>query len=608
MSTGTSGPPASGSTARGKTFRVMDTDQENRFIKAIAIASVLLVVALLGFAYNNLDRYKAENDAIRRSHQIMHATDRFFELVNDAELGCRGYLLSGDSALLEPYKAALPKLDERLSELLTLLPDTEGVSRPLGIKVSLRQKLTNLQMLIKDQRTGRSTIGQPDPELLKRGNAQMEELRRIHRELLTRHGHALQYRAMQERSLGLVTPMMILLYALLALLGIGLLFFRLIRTLERVQLAERVARNTARERDKEARTRELAERSLKRVLDSSPSGIMAFRSIRDEKGEISDFEWMQVNDAATSMVGSPSEELIGARLSMKMPLLIAEGLFDRFKHVVDSGEPLFIEHMIDQEGQKLWYNISAVRLLDGFVVTFMDITETRRQQQIIQESERLAVTGKFARLIAHEVRNPLTNIQLALEQLEVEYPPGESNGAGLYTDILKRNAGRIRTLISEMLHSSRPMEMVLQPGSINTVILKAYELIKDRCELESINCALDLGEDLPFVNMDKETLTIAFVNLLINATEAMESGKGQLNVSSVEVNGKVRVVIRDNGKGLTYEEKEKIFQPFFSGRKGGMGLGLTESRNILNAHGALLSVESEVGKGTAFSILFNAVN
>src|SRR5690606_27653109 len=163
-------------------------------------------------------------------------------------------------------------------------------------------------------------------------------------------------------------------------------------------------------------------------------------------------------------------------------------------------------------------------------------------------------------------------------------------------------------LISQMLHSSRPMEMVLVPGSINTVLQRAHEQVKDRCELEDIRCELDLGEDLPFVNMDKETLTIAFVNLLINATEAMESGKGVLKVSSSEMNGKVKVVIRDNGKGLSPEDKDRIFQPFFSGRKGGMGLGLTESRNILNAHNAFLSAESELGKGTAFIIVFNSLN
>jgi signal transduction histidine kinase len=585
----------------------MDTDQENRFIKAIAIASVLLVIALLGFAYTNLARYKQENEAIRKSYEIMHATDRFFSHVSSAEAAVHGFLLTGDPAYENSYRSAVLKMDGRLKELITLLPDTEGVSRPMGIKVVIRQKQANMQQLINDQRAERSAIGAPNPELMRNGQRSMDRLQEIRDELLARHGAAMQQRSAQERSLGLVTPMMILLYALLALLGVGLLFFRLIRTLERVQQAEKVARTTARERDKEARTRELAERSLKRVLDSSLSSIMAFRSVRDERGEIADFEWLQVNNAAIEMIGIPSEQLLGARFNDKMPYMREQGLFDRFRQVVETGEPLHMDHELNIDDDLTWLSISAVRLLDGFVVTFMDITETKRQQQIIQESERLAVTGKFARLIAHEVRNPLTNIQLALEQLEVEIPPAENSGSELYLEILKRNANRIKTLITQMLHSSRPMEMALEPGSINTVLRKAYELIKDRCELENIKCELDLAEDLPFIRMDKETLTIAFVNLLINATEAMESGKGVLRVSSYEANNKVRVVISDNGKGLSAEDRDRIFQPFFSGRKGGMGLGLTEARNILNAHGALLSVESELGKGTSFFIHLTSV-
>lgn len=247
-------PPTANPPPRGRFLGVMDTDQENRFIKAIAIASVLLVVTLLGFAYSNLAKYKAENEAIRRSHRIIHATDRFFALVNDAESSSRGFLLTGDSTYLQQYSEALPALDSDLAELLTLLPDTDGVSRPLGIKVTMRQKLSNMQSLIKDQQRGRSPLGQPDQELMQAGRRQMEELKRIHTEIIGRHGAALEHRSEQQRSLGLVTPMMILLYALLALLGVGLLFFRLIRTLERVQQAEKIARNTARERDKEART------------------------------------------------------------------------------------------------------------------------------------------------------------------------------------------------------------------------------------------------------------------------------------------------------------------------------------------------------------------
>ena len=151
------------------------------------------------------------------------------------------------------------------------------------------------------------------------------------------------------------------------------------------------------------------------------------------------------------------------------------------------------------------------------------------------------------------------------------------------------------------------MDMELKPGAINTVIKSAYGFVKDRCELTGVETLLDLQEDLPFVPMDSETLTIAFVNLCVNAIEAMEEDNGHLRISSREVKGMVQVLVEDNGKGMTDEERDRVFQPFFSARKGGMGLGLTESRNILNAHGVQISLESAPGKGTCFTLLFPVV-
>ena len=106
--------------------------------------------------------------------------------------------------------------------------------------------------------------------------------------------------------------------------------------------------------------------------------------------------------------------------------------------------------------------------------------------------------------------------------------------------------------------------------------------------------------------MDHETLVVAFVNLCVNAIEAMEQGAGRLTIASAGIDGRVVVSIADNGRGLTETEREQIFQPFFSGRKGGMGLGLTEARNILNAHNALLTLDSVVGHGTTFTLSFPA--
>lgn len=583
-----------------------DNAREDRLLKGIAGASVLLMLLLLAMAYGNLREYKVQNEALRASHRILQQLELVHSVIKDAETGCRGYLLTNDTAFLTPYILARPRLDSAVHDLLVQLPDSEATSPQLALRMHLEQKLLAMQQMIQEQRSGKREVGKPDMRLMMRSKEHMDQLREIHERMLDRYGTALRNRAEQEESLGLVTPMMILLYALIALTGIAVLFFRMLRTLDRARLAESLARDAAEQRDAEARTRELAQRSLTRVLDSSPSGIMAFRSVRDAQGRIIDFEWTMANAAAGKLTGRSPEQLIGQRLLKEMPGNGSMGLFQRYVQVVESGEPMAHEFHYESEGIDSWFDSSAVRLLDGFVVTFADITERRNEQLLLQESQRLAVTGRFARTVAHEVRNPLTNIQLALDQLESETGHASPEHM-LYMGILKRNAERIGTLITQMLHSARPLSVDLRPGSINSMLRDVFDQVKDRCELLSMRCDLDLAEDLSFVPMDQETLTIACVNLCVNAIEAMEAGKGQLQVVSREVEGKVRVTIRDNGKGLSEADQEHIFQPFFSGRKGGMGLGLTEARNILNAHNVLLTLESRPGEGTAFNLVFPAL-
>jgi signal transduction histidine kinase len=157
-----------------------------------------------------------------------------------------------------------------------------------------------------------------------------------------------------------------------------------------------------------------------------------------------------------------------------------------------------------------------------------------------------------------------------------------------------------------MLHTSRPLEMKMVPGPVNDVLTDAFARVKDRCDLRKVKCNISLDTAIGNVPMDISTLTVAFTNLLVNAVEAMEEGKGELEIQSERVKDRIQVTVRDNGKGMSSEDRERIYQPFFSGRKGGMGLGLTEARNIFNAHGVLLTVESELGKGTTFKLLFPA--
>jgi signal transduction histidine kinase len=218
-------------------------------------------------------------------------------------------------------------------------------------------------------------------------------------------------------------------------------------------------------------------------------------------------------------------------------------------------------------------------------------------------AERLSVTGKIARTIAHEVRNPLTNLTLAFEQLKDEIS-GNAEAMTLYGDIIERNAKRIDQLISEMLNSSKVKELNLSLASIADVIEESLLLAVDRLNLNQIELQRDFEGHLPRLLVDGEKIRIAFLNIIINAVEAMEQGSGILRVGVKMVDGSIVVAFADNGKGIAPADIDKLFDPFYTSKDEGMGLGLTSTKNILSSHSSTVEVDSKVGVGTTFTIYF----
>jgi PAS domain S-box-containing protein len=232
-----------------------------------------------------------------------------------------------------------------------------------------------------------------------------------------------------------------------------------------------------------------------------------------------------------------------------------------------------------------------------------DITKRKKAEAELILAEKLSMTGKIARSIAHEVRNPLTNLNLALEQLKDEVPNGVED-AELYFKIISRNAKRIEELIASLLESSKPKSLSLKKTNINEVIESSIQIIEDRLKLQQMNIELDLANNLPDLPIDIEQLKVAFVNLMINAIEAMKAGQGLLKISTSLEHQEVKVMIDDNGNGISKENIKKLFDPFFTAKKGGMGLGLTSVQNIVQSHLGEISVESEIGEGTKFILSF----
>ncbi len=269
--------------------------------------------------------------------------------------------------------------------------------------------------------------------------------------------------------------------------------------------------------------------------------------------------------------------------------------------------------LVKKNGKTFPCQLNSSRLTDGqeniigYQGIIRDVSEQKRAEREVLMAEKLSTTGKIARSIAHEIRNPLTNLNLALEELRSEIT-GPNDSTDLYIGIIQRNSNRIEQLISELLNSSKPRQLDLQEVSINQVLELSLELVVDRLKLRGMILQKSLQPNLPYLKLDVEKIKVAFSNVLINAIEAMEDNEGKLQVSSQLQEGDIVVAITDNGEGIRSDDLEKLFDPFFTSKQGGMGLGLTSTKNIFNSHQARLKVESEIGKGTTFRICFPLPN
>ncbi|KYG83425.1 PAS domain-containing sensor histidine kinase [Roseivirga echinicomitans] len=243
----------------------------------------------------------------------------------------------------------------------------------------------------------------------------------------------------------------------------------------------------------------------------------------------------------------------------------------------------------------------GLRLYQGII---KDITRKKMSERELIWAEKLSMTGKIARSIAHEVRNPLTNLSLALEQLKDEIP-AEVKEADLYIDIIERNSKRIGNLITELLESSKPKSLKLTKSLLNEVVEDTLDLVKDRLKLQGMKLEEDYDPSIPLIPLDSDQMKTALVNLFVNAIEAMKPDKGVLSIKTYLEDGTIFLEVADNGIGISDENIDSLFEPFFTAKTGGMGLGLTSVQNIIKSHTGQISASSVVGEGTVFQISFS---
>lgn len=333
-----------------------------------------------------------------------------------------------------------------------------------------------------------------------------------------------------------------------------------------------------------------------------------YRKIFEESGDMlftTDLQghFLDVNNSTLELSGYNSWQL----KELSLPSLIVSPDFKGvWKKTIANGEMNNSEVAFKTgSGDKRICIFSATLEKDGnrhyVQCRLSDITSRRQSERERLFSEKMAVSGRLIRMLAHEVRNPLTNITLSAEQLESEF---EDEEMSFYTQIIKRNCGRINELITQLLQSSRPGEVNLGPGDMREVMDEALAAADDRFHLKKIRIEKRYGDDIPQINLDKTSLQLAYLNLINNAIEAVEEGEGVLTVSLLMQSSELKVLIADNGCGISEEVMQQIFEPYFTGKKTGMGVGLATTLSIVHSHGGRIDVQSEAGAGTVFTLSF----
>jgi two-component system NtrC family sensor kinase len=347
------------------------------------------------------------------------------------------------------------------------------------------------------------------------------------------------------------------------------------------------------------------------LIESSVDGIIA----ADMKGNIFIF-----NKGAENLTGYTAEEVIGKiHITKIYPEGVAKEIMKKLRSSEYGGVGKFIPtqlNVVNNAGQEIPIQLSAALIYDGAgreiasVGIFTDLRPRLMMEKKLQEthlqlvsSEKMASLGKLAAGIAHEINNPLGGV-LIYSSLMMEDLPQEDLKRGDLARIVQE-AGRCKEIVKSLLEFARQTEPKVEPTDINRAITEGLFFLENQALFHNIRIIKELDPFLPFVKGNAGQLKQVFMNIIVNAAEAIH-GSGTLTITTSAAPDRKSVLVEftDTGEGIPEENLTRIFDPFFTTKDvgKGTGLGLATSYGIVEEHGGKIRVKSKVGEGTTFTI------
>jgi two-component system nitrogen regulation sensor histidine kinase NtrY len=334
---------------------------------------------------------------------------------------------------------------------------------------------------------------------------------------------------------------------------------------------------------------------IETVLESIATGVISVNN----DGVITTF-----NASAEKILGIPSANVIGRHYQSALSLLPIDKVQELINKMRSIGKTAIEEEFQIELGNKLLrLGLSITTLMDednkylGLVIVFEDLSE-------LIKAQRVAAWQEVAKRIAHEIKNPLTPIQLSAQRLRKKFFEKSPDFNKIFdecTNTIVQEVNSIKTLVNEFSNFARMPAAMLSLNNLHEIINEVILLYRGaHRDIKVIN---NFGDNIPVINVDREQMKRVFVNLFENAVEAMNS-KGTVWVNTFYDDSLklVRVEVADEGMGINPDDKDKLFLPYFSKKKTGTGLGLAIVNRIISEHNGYIRVADNKPNGTTFII------
>jgi len=347
---------------------------------------------------------------------------------------------------------------------------------------------------------------------------------------------------------------------------------------------------------------------LETVFNAIQEGII----VTDSSGRIT-----YLNDGACELFGLDGEDSVGKLLDERVRGLDWNALTHSGGPVTRDLEifyprnrflnfyivPLVIESRVDRNENAAADDRGYSEQV-GYAIIMRDITESRRTAEKTIESERLNALTLLAAGVAHELGNPLNSLNIHLQLMERQsrkLKGQERDELQQSIEICRGEINRLDSIVTQFLRAIRPSRPQLQPENVNVIVEEAVRFFSAEIEARDIVVETELRSDLPLLQLDRDQMKQAFYNVIKNSFEAMRR-RGILRIRTDMDESHVRVSFIDTGGGMSAETLSHVFEPYYTTKESGTGLGLLIVRRIVREHGGELAIESTEGKGLALSI------